>query len=119
MEEVMLDMKKGQMSKLARGEAVQVMPMMVGAGMPMKLKAGKLSKLMKATTSGRGMRLKLDEEEMTGSGIVRKTKRTRTAKCSGAGMMMATQSSLAAHILPASRPLIQIGDAAHGDLFIR
>lgn len=118
MEEVMLDMKKGQMSKLARGEAVQVMPMMVGAGMPMKLKAGKLSKLMKAKTMGKGMRLKLDEEEMMGSGIVKKTKRTRTAK--PVMMMEARQySSLADRILPASRPLIQIGDAQHGDLFIR
>ena len=128
MEEVYLDMKKGQMSKLARGEAVQVTPAMVGAGMAMKLKTGKLSKLMKATTMGRGMRLKLDDEEMEGCGIMKKTKRTR-AKTAGVPIMtgmvepaVRTQryfTSMVDRILPAARPLVQIGNAQNGDLFLR
>lgn len=128
MESVLLDMKKGQMSKLARGGAVQVKPAMVGAGMPMKLKKDKLSKLMKAKTAGKAMRIKLSEEEMAGSGIMKKVKRTRVGKMAIDMLESTVEPTVRAQrffgsmvdlVLPAARPLIQIGNAANGDLFLK
>lgn len=126
MESVLLDMKKGQMSKLARGDAVQVSPAMVGAGMPMLLKKDKLSKLMKAKTAGKAMRLKLTEEEMVGSGITKKMKRTR-AKSGEPILDMSVSpmvrpqrffAGMVDQVLPAARPLIQLGNAQYGDIMI-
>lgn len=127
MDEVLLDLKGGQMSKLSRGMAVQVKPCMIGAGVPMKLGKDKLSKLMKAATGGKAMRLKMSDAELSGSGMMKKTVKKRIPK--SVAMLETTVEpivqtqryfgTMVDRVLPAARPLIQLGNAQYGNLFIR
>lgn len=122
----MLDMKKSQLSKMSKGDTVQIKPEMVGSGMPFKLSKEKVKKLMKSKMSGKASRIKLTEDEMTGSGIMKKTRRKRMPRIiemlEPTETLMRTQrynTSMVDTILPASRPLIQIGNAQNGDLFLK
>lgn len=122
----MLNMKKSQIGKLSRGDTVQIKPEMVGSGMPFKLSKDKIAKLMKAKMRGKASRIKMTEAEMTGSGIMKMTRRKRVPKViemlEPTDTMVKTQrynTSMVDTILPASRPLIQIGNATNGDIFLK
>lgn len=117
----MLDMKKSQIGKLSRGDTVQIKPEMVGSGMPFKLSKDKIAKLMKSKLAGKASRIKLTEAEMTGSGIMKKIKRTRTPCLCKEEVTtpMKYNTNMVDMVLPAARPLIQVGNAANGDMYIK
>lgn len=67
-----IELSKAQKTKAKKGENIQVKPSQIGKGDTYHFSDANVKKLVSALKSGKGCRIKFNEDEITGAGWERK-----------------------------------------------